>query len=62
MRPENDNAKVEVSVNLSPDAFETMQRLRDQLTQSKFLDLMLRVIDSGAIKPMPAEIGNDRMH
>jgi hypothetical protein len=48
--------KTGIAVDLSNDAFAIMEKLRGKMSQGEFLDLMLRILHTGAVSSPPESV------
>jgi len=54
--PKPSSKKVGVSLFLSEDAVAIMNRLRGDMSPDEFIDLLIRMVDSGAVGPVPSDL------
>jgi hypothetical protein len=49
----NGEGTIGLELNLEPDAYAILDRLRGDLSPSAFIQLLLRMAESGAVGPTP---------
>ncbi len=52
----SEKAPISITLSLEPNALEILNRLRGDMTPSMFIQLLLRMADSGAVGPLPEAI------